>query len=109
MNLQNNKIQDIQRHQQDWEDVLITINNISSLNEKTCKELELKQMELEQLNQVFAEQNEEFRKLEEFTALLEVRRQNEKKQLRQTFQQEIDVMKMHLQDCQKEIEEQNFK
>lgn len=104
MNLQNNKIQDLQQHQKDWNDIAKALDATNALEEKTRKELELKHMELEELNQVFAEQNEELRKLEQFTAILEAKRQTEKEQLKLTFQQEINVMKLHLQDCQKEIE-----
>ncbi|XP_065359886.1 interaptin [Calliphora vicina] len=106
--LQNNKMQNLQKHQQDWQEMLASLNNAQSLEEQTRKELELKRLELEELNQVFAEQNEEFRKLEEFTGLLELKRRQEKEHLKLTFQQEINVMKQHLQDCQQEIEQQKL-
>lgn len=108
MDLQNVKMQNLQQHQHEWEEMLTTLNNAHCLEEKTRKELELKRLELEELNQVFAEQNEEFRKLEEFTALLEIKRKQEKEQLKLTFQKEITVMQQHLQDYQQQIEQQKL-
>ncbi|XP_037815846.1 trichohyalin [Lucilia sericata] len=108
LELQNNKMHNLQQQQQDWQEMLTSLNTAQDLEEKTRKELELKRLELEELNQVFAEQNEELNKLEEFTTLLELKRQQEKEQLKQTFQQEINVMKQHLQQCQKEIEQQKL-
>ncbi|TMW50673.1 hypothetical protein DOY81_004241 [Sarcophaga bullata] len=108
MDLQNAKMQNLQQHQREWEEMLTTLNNAHHLEEKTRKELELKRLELEELNQVFAEQNEEFRKLEEFTALLEIKRKQEKEQLKLTFQNEITVMQQHLQDYQQQIEQQKL-
>ncbi|XP_023300459.2 interaptin [Lucilia cuprina] len=108
LELQNNKMHNLQQQQQDWQEMLTSLNTAQDLEEKTRKELELKRLELEELNQVFAEQNEELRKLEEFTTLLELKRQQEKEQLKLTFQQEINVMKQHLQQCQQEIKQQKL-
>lgn len=104
MDLQNHKMQNLQQHQQDWQEMLTSLNKSQELEEKTRQELELKRLELEELNQVFAEQNEELRKLEEFTQLLELKRQQEKEQMQLTFQQEINVMKQHLLEYQQELE-----
>ncbi|XP_073835994.1 uncharacterized protein [Musca autumnalis] len=104
--LQNSKMQCLQNNQQDWEDMLNSLNHVQYMEEQTRKELELKRMELEELNQVFAEQNEELKKLEEFTALLELKRQQEKEQIRQTFQTEIYALKEQVLHCQDEIRKQ---
>ncbi|XP_013119198.2 interaptin [Stomoxys calcitrans] len=104
--LQSSKMQSLQESQNDWEDMLRAINTVQNLEEETRRELELKRMELEELNHVFAEQNEELKKLEEFTAYLEFKRQQEREQLKETFQKEISVMKGQLNDYQQEVENQ---
>ncbi|XP_075160345.1 uncharacterized protein LOC142233333 [Haematobia irritans] len=104
--IQNSKIQYIQDSQRDWEDMLTSLTSVKALEEETRRELELKRMELEELNQVFAEQNEELKKLEGLTAFLEFKRQQEKEHLKETFQKEIAVMKEKLEDCEEEIRNQ---
>lgn len=107
--LQNSKMQSIQSSQQDWEDMLKSLNTVQCMEEQTRRELELKRMELEELNQVFAEQNEELKKLEELTALLEIKRHAEKEQLKQTFQKEISVMKQQLLEYQQIVQKEQKK
>uniref|UniRef100_A0A1A9W4C2 Uncharacterized protein n=1 Tax=Glossina brevipalpis TaxID=37001 RepID=A0A1A9W4C2_9MUSC len=106
MNLQDAKISNMQQNQKDWEEVLASLQTAQIMEEQTKHELELKRMELEHLNEVFAQQNEELRKLEGFAVALEFKRQQENKIIKQTFQQEIGVMQQQLNDSQREVGEQ---
>uniref|UniRef100_A0A1B0BAR5 Uncharacterized protein n=1 Tax=Glossina palpalis gambiensis TaxID=67801 RepID=A0A1B0BAR5_9MUSC len=106
MNLQDVKMSNIQQNQKDWEEVLASLQTAQIMEEHTKHELELKSMELEHLNEVFAQQNEELRKLEDFAAALEYKRQQENKTLKEAFQQEISVMQQQINDCQHETERQ---
>lgn len=104
--LQSSKIQCLQDNQSDWEDMLNSLRNVQLLEEQTRKDLELKRMELEDLNEVFAEQNEELKKLEELAAIQEIRRQREKEQIKRAFQDEVTTLNKQLLQCQDEIQKQ---
>ncbi|XP_061396267.1 trichohyalin [Musca vetustissima] len=101
--LQDSKMEYLRDNQKGWQDMLQALKHVQFMEEQTRKELELKRMELEELNEVFAEQNDELKKLEEVTAVLELQRQQEKDQITRTFQEELFAMKKQLLQTLKKI------
>ncbi|XP_039967060.1 interaptin [Bactrocera neohumeralis] len=66
---QNGKVKQLTESQADWEELLATLQVAQKLEESARAELQLKHAELEELNTLFAEQNEELRQLQAIALL----------------------------------------
>uniref|UniRef100_A0A0A1XPY3 Uncharacterized protein n=1 Tax=Zeugodacus cucurbitae TaxID=28588 RepID=A0A0A1XPY3_ZEUCU len=94
---QNCKVKQLTESQEDWEELLATLKVAQKLEESARAELQLKHAELEELNALFAEQNEQLRQLQEITVLAKTNEKaDEHEQLRLTFQKEFETMRADL-------------
>ncbi|XP_018785434.1 PREDICTED: putative leucine-rich repeat-containing protein DDB_G0290503 isoform X1 [Bactrocera latifrons] len=66
---QNGKVKQLTESQADWEELLTALQVAQKLEESARAELQLKHTELEELNALFAEQNEELRQLQAIALL----------------------------------------
>ncbi|XP_036326356.1 interaptin [Rhagoletis pomonella] len=110
---QNSKVKQLTESQEQWEELLLALQAAQKLEENTRAELQLKHAELEELNALFAEQNEELRRLQETTLTDEVNRDPaEIEETRRIFQQQLEELQANLgaqltdsQEKQRKIEE----
>ncbi|XP_014097823.3 putative leucine-rich repeat-containing protein DDB_G0290503 [Bactrocera oleae] len=94
---QNSKVKQLTESQEDWEELLTSLQAAQKLEDNARAELQMKNDELEELNALFAEQNVELRQLQEITLLAKSNeKQNENAQLQLTYQKEFETMQASL-------------
>ncbi|XP_036326348.1 rootletin-like [Rhagoletis pomonella] len=110
---QNSKVKQLTESHEQWEELLLALQAAQKLEENTRAELQLKHAELEELNALFAEQNEELRRLQETTLTDEFNRDPaEIEETRRIFQQQVEELQANIgtqltdsQEKQRKIEE----
>ncbi|XP_054732986.1 early endosome antigen 1 [Anastrepha obliqua] len=94
---QSSKVKQLSESQEEWEELLTALQTAQKLEENTRAELQLKHVELDELNSLFAQQNEELRRMHEI-ALLSNGNGNEEEieKLRPTLLQQYEEMHANL-------------
>ncbi|XP_030385313.1 myosin-J heavy chain [Scaptodrosophila lebanonensis] len=86
---QDEKIRNTAATEADWMQLLEALQATQQLEEQRRTQLQLKTDELEELNKLFADQNEELQQLQQFSCAQELQRSTEVEQLKQTFHESL--------------------
>ncbi|XP_004518685.1 myosin-11 [Ceratitis capitata] len=94
---QNSKVKQLTQSQEEWEELLEALKIAQKLEENTRTELLSKHTELEELNALFAEQNEELRRLQEMMLQSEANDKNEEDdEMRRSHEKEVEQLQAKL-------------
>ncbi|XP_037934825.1 interaptin-like [Teleopsis dalmanni] len=104
----NEKIQQINDSKADWEELLLALKQAHELEESNRSELEIKRAELEELNQIFAEQNIEIQDLLRLLQVTDQQYHTEQLKEKSKYAQSLAVLEETLKEKITENEKLEF-